>query len=427
MTKPKLPLFLRLLAVLIAGAALGYLLLCASFLLPAKPIADNVRASVPAINGEWGSGEESYEQLVKGYLSTQLDNSTDMSMMLSAAHESDESPMQRALNAYTYVTDGNAYKAFIEFGEGKELISASISRYWHGYLIILKPLLSLLSYMDIRVLLMMVQGALLIGVVAGLSKRGLGNAVWAFGLSLLCITPAITGFSLQFSTTLIVFLTAMLVLLHTPSERLSGTYLPMFFTVCGMAACYFDYLTYPIAAFGMPFTAAVLLKPESTAKLEWKRFIICGICWAFGYFGIWAMKWLLVIVFGNEQWFLPNLLAKISERSSHETSEFQLSYGLVLKSVFGVFAKRSYLIAAAATAIAVCVLLVKRIKCGAALSGMLGSIGGKSVLFAVAALPFIWYFFTQNHSYQHAFFTSRGLCVSVFALVSALAPRRTHV
>ena len=45
------------------------------------------------------------------------------------------------------------------------------------------------------------------------------------------------------------------------------------------------------------------------------------------------------------------------------------------------------------------------------------AIGAGTVLAlaAMALLPFIWYFFTKNHSYIHAFYTSRNLAVSVFA------------
>ena len=45
------------------------------------------------------------------------------------------------------------------------------------------------------------------------------------------------------------------------------------------------------------------------------------------------------------------------------------------------------------------------------------------VLFC-AALPFMWYMVLLNHSAEHAFFTYRALCVTLFAGVSMAIPGR---
>ena len=44
-------------------------------------------------------------------------------------------------------------------------------------------------------------------------------------------------------------------------------------------------------------------------------------------------------------------------------------------------------------------------------------------LLAVSLLPIAWYLFASNHTYNHAFFASRALCVTVFAIGSALIAR----
>lgn len=425
MTKLRLPLPIKLLLLLIAGIIVGFLLLLAAFALPAAPIERNVLASLPAYNGEWGLGEESYEQLVKGYQTTQLDNSTDCAMMMSAMHSSEESIVTRAVEAYVYTGGGTAYQTMLKYGRdggGGVLRSVPVSRYWHGYLVLLKPLLSVLSYMDIRLLLMIAQGAMLIAVAAGMCRRGLFNAVWAFALSLLCITPSITGFSLQYSTSLMVFLAAMLALLYIPKQKWTMRTLPVFFMLCGMTVCYVDYLTYPIVTFGMPIVLVTLMLPEQSAKREWHRLAVCGLCWALGYFGIWAGKWLLVVLFGNEPTFVSDLVAKLTERSGNTTPHEVLSYAAVIKSQLMVFAKKSYLIAAVAAALGFAAAWLRALTAKTDPGGARQGAGCRLVLLAVALLPFVWYFFTQNHCYQHAFFTSRGLAVTVFALAAALMP-----
>ena len=56
---------LRMCGILLAGVAVGFGLLTAVFMLPVDSMEQHVLESLPALNGEWGTGEESYEQVVK--------------------------------------------------------------------------------------------------------------------------------------------------------------------------------------------------------------------------------------------------------------------------------------------------------------------------------------------------------------------------
>jgi len=316
----------------------------------------------------------------------------------------------RAAEGYRYVVDGNAFAALIEYGKGDaaQMGTSAIARYWHGYLVFLKPLLCLMSYLDIRMLLAIVQGGMLAAVIAGMCKRGLSRYLPAFLLSMLCITPWTTAFSMQFSTVLVTMLAAMNALLYLPEKRFERHGLWLFFLLVGMLTSYIDYLTYPLASFGMPFVLCVLLWPLGSAKDEWKRFILCGVCWAVGYLGMWAGKWVIAAIFGNEKWFWANLFAKIGERSSDATADTVLSYATVLKTVIGVFFKRAYALIGAAAAIAWLTAFIRNRK-------HLHAPASATALAASSLLPFAWYFCTQNHSYIHAFYTSRNLAVTVFA------------
>lgn len=404
---------LRMACILLLGIIMGFALLLAVYSLPLEPIAANVRASIPAFNGEWGS-EDSYHQLVKGYGTTQLDNSTDAVMLLAAVHESDEPVVQQVISAGTYTSAGNSFSTLLDYGAGKQIHSVSVARYWHGYLVFLKPLLLVCSYLDIRMLLSIVQWLMLGMVIAGLCRRKLSNLVIPFLISLLCITPSATAFSMQFSTVLLTFLGAMLCLLYLP--RLRHEHLPILFLITGMVTSYIDYLTYPVAAFGMPFVLAVFLFPKQNAKEEFLRFVMLGVCWCAGYFGMWAGKWVIAGFWGSEKWFWPNLIAKITQRSASETRDISLTYGMVLKQVLSLFAKRAYLLVFAVAA----PIWGWRVFRSRRLPAKPISSGKSAVLLLCALIPFAWYFCTRNHSFNHAFFTSRALAVSVFAICALL-------
>ena len=418
------------LAVLLVGSTvIGFLLLLGVYAIPVERIARNVQLSVPALDDSWATGEIAYEQLVKGYLSTQLDNSTDANMMLAAAHDRDRSIVQMAVNPATYTLDGRCYPALLQFGQSGSagLTSNPIARYWHGYLVVLKPLLYFFSYMDIRVLLMVAEWLLVCAVLAGFAKRGLYRFIPAFALSLVVIMPSVAGFSLQFSTVYLLMLGLSLTLLYRPAilHKRGGT--AIFFMVAGMLTSYFDYLTYPIATFGVPFVIALLLQPTVSLKEALQRFLLALIAWLTGYFGLWAGKWLIAILLGEDSWFLANLLAKITERSAYAAEGATLSLLSVFQSVFGIFAKKAYL------TLGICVVIffgawLLRIHRRRRHPAMLNShvtdwrqpfhTGEVIAMVLTALLPLVWYAFTSNHTYDHAFFTSRALVVTAFAGLS---------
>lgn len=406
----------KLAATLVVGIVVGLMLLLAVYALPVEPMAQNVKASIPALNGEWGE-ELSYYQLLPGYITTQLDNSTDAAMLLAAVHENDEPLIVRIAQGYRYAGGENSFLGLLEYPEKGDTMSSNvIARYWHGYLVFLKPLLMVMSYLDIRMLLMITQTALMAAIGAGLTRRGQIRLIPAFLASLLCITPWVTGFSLQFSTVFCTVLVQLNVLLYVPEKKMKKCGLPMFFLLSGMVTSYVDYLTYPIATLGMPLCLCIFLYPAGDVKAEIKRFVLLCICWGVGYLGMWAGKWVIAGLFGSEKWFWPNLLAKIQERSSSESKDTVITYLDVLKKVIAPFIKRPY---AAAGLVGVIAWMVKYLRVRHLPASSKGS-GRMFVLLLTALLPFAWYFCTKNHTYQHAFFTSRGLCVAAFAAACML-------
>lgn len=414
MKRSLLQTLIRFALTLIAGIVAGFLLLLAVYALPVEPMEANVRASVPALNGEWRK-EESYDQLVAGYITTQLDNSTDAAMLLAAVNKSDKSLTAQVADSERANSSGNAFLTLMAYGENsEELSTASIARYWHGYLVFLKPLLLFLSYLDIRMLLMLVQGALLCAVIAGMCRRGLMSLLPAFLIGMIFITPSIAGFSLQFSTALFTALAAMIALLYLPKHSFDLSGCCMLFLLTGMTTSYVDYLTYPVATFGLPFVICLYLYPQKNWKDEITRLILCGICWCAGYFGMWAGKWVIAGMFGSDPWFWPNLFAKIGQRSSSSAAEITFGYADVVKSVFRPFCKRTYLLAA----VFVCVAWLWRYIRSLRLPSDRGWQARRLMLVLVALIPFAWFFCTKNHTYVHAFFTSRSLCVSGFAIAA---------
>lgn len=411
----------RLTLILLGGIALGFGLLVAAFCLPVEPMAQNVRLSIPTLDGTWGSGEEAAEQVVKGYQTMQLDNATDASMLLTAIHQSDTGAVDRAINVYTYRHEVyyTQYGTLMQYGQTglEDMNDTATTRYWLGYLIVLKPLLLFMTYMDIRVLNMLLQGLMLAGILMLMQQRGLGRYGLPFALAMCAVTPAITGLSLQFSTALWVMGLAMLVLLWKPDWVRHGVGDAAFFLVTGMATSYFDYLTYPLLTFGMPFVLWLLMNEDDSNRAVWKRLLRCGMAWCAGYAGMWVGKWAIAALAGNED-FWSSVVGSIETRTSAELRDAAITRWDALLATLKVYAKKPYLLLGVATAIGY----------GAALwrSRRRKTTGCRALygaLLAVATLPLIWFLLMANHTYIHAYFTCRALAVTAFGLLCAMSRR----
>ena len=110
--------------------------------------------------------------MMDGTEATQLDNWTDSLMLLNALFEKEGT---RTLEQDVYqpgYESGNPTESFILYEDGKKpLYTTSYSRYWHGYLVILKPLLTVMGYLGIRGLNRILQTLLMLATAVILWRR----------------------------------------------------------------------------------------------------------------------------------------------------------------------------------------------------------------------------------------------------------------
>ena len=131
--------------VLLAGGVIGLVLLMLVFSIPVERMLTNARASI-----EIFEKEGPFPQTVAGYKATTLDNYTDAWMLRNAFYDGEESAFQKSMHIYYkgYHSEeiNNVCESMIAYLNGKEGAERhSYARYWHGYLILLKPLLYFLT------------------------------------------------------------------------------------------------------------------------------------------------------------------------------------------------------------------------------------------------------------------------------------------
>lgn len=399
-------LVLRVLLFLFGGVFAGYLLLVMVFCLPLGRIRENVVKSAPSF-------ENGYHILVNDFITTKTDDYTDALMLLTAENENDRNPFTASIYSYHIGQDGKDPYDIINDLENPLNKHQAYSRYWHGYLLFLKPLLMFFSYNQIQIIISVLVILLIVGVIYLLRKRKMDKYIIPYTLAMTIMFPAVVSWSMQYFTVFAICnLAIMIELLSYEKIKQSNNYV-FVFLIIGMMTCYFDLLTYPVVTLGIPLLIWLMLcsKKESRTIVEnIKQLIFGSIAWCLGYFGIWVGKWALGSIITGKNLFDAAIKAA-ETRASSATEIEDISRTAAIEEAFkNVFTGPFWFIVMFLIIMIVAFLLMKKIK-----------INRKKVvdnlwILLVSLISVIWYLVIANHSYWHMFFTYRTLSIFVFAI-----------
>lgn len=402
--KSTLKLCLKAGIMLIGGIGLGSLLLILVYMLPLNPIREHVSQSVKVLDTE---GENPY--LIEGYKGSSLDNHTDALMLANASYRSDE-PFYKAAMLVERRTEDTDEDEPIEclkhdMADEPETEVTSYGRYWHGYLVLLKPLLCVMNYQQIRMLNTVIYIILLLVVLAGFWKRKMWRGALAFLLALSVMFPGSVMKSMQFSTCYYVGTIVCLVILAGYDRLREKERLVYVFLVAGMATSYVDFLTYPVYTVGMPLVLVCVLeeKPWSKRLLSLVKY---GAAWAVGYAGMWAGKWLVGSLITGRS-ILSDAVNMVNYRVTGDVT------GENINGIMAVL-RNGYVLANLRGVIVILLLMF-----GIIISLKKYKSKEKApccLLVLLSCMPVAWYLVIANHSYVHYWYTFRGLAVFVFAL-----------
>lgn len=378
--------------ILLCGILGGGILLSLVFLIPVNETNKEASYDIIAKEGWYpavpivsASLDTYFHSLLPGV----LDDSTD-ALMLRTALEPDEPNVIRAamdMRQYEY--------------------------YWHGYVTVLRPLLAVFDYGEIRVLNGMLQMLLVFFLCLLLKqKKGVVYALLALS-SYFLLMPLAMPFSLQYSWVFYITAGCLLCLvLGTGKRDMGGMRLYRLFLAVGMLTSFFDLLTYPLYTWGVPVIWLLLLSGED--KNQWhyvKQVIYTGLWWLLGYAGMWLGKFCLGSLVLRRNIFEKAFL----EAGLHlgvEDKVFSLSERLeVLYTNWKHYEYKLYVLLLAVWLLFVVVCTLQK--------GVRGNVKNKA-LALVGASPAVWYFSLTYHTRVHHFFTWRIWGIAVLAVSAVL-------
>lgn len=393
---------------ILAAALVGLMLLCAVYLMPTDQMDAHLYPSAAVIAKEGAFPHSD----ITGY----LDNHTDATILLNAAHKNTGSLLENVLQVKRYSVSGmspdESLVAIYQNGE-TEYVSESYQRYWHGYLVIVKPLLHVMDFSAIRVLNMVIGLGVVTFAVYLFLKRHLSHLIIPYILIILLLRPVGVFQSLQYSSCFYLMSASVIAMLLLKNPKKHAFYVFLF---SGIATAYFDFLTYPLATFGVA-AAVYYVRTEDSLKGKLLDFLNLFALWCVGYVGMWASKWILAALLSQGD-VLKEVAERLVMRSSLSADGGEM-YNL-WDAIGNNLAHLVNIPVMALMAVFVVVSLVvfrKR-------SGKLTKHHKHNlVLFGIlAALPIIWYAFTINHSVNHSIFTHKALVVTAFAGMCMASP-----
>ena len=294
-----------------------------------------------------------------------------------------------------------------ETGADTGLEPFSYARYWHGYLIWLRPLLLFLTYGQVRVANYLLFAALACVLLWQLGRAcGWRAAVW-FAVSQILVSCFFVPHQMQFFTCFAVAYAACIWVLARPRTPDS---LAVGLVVTGVCTAFLDLLVTPILTLGLPL-AVWLLDRRVREDTPLRRCgVVCGgaLCWGAGYALCWASKWVLAsLVTGQD--IIGDALHQASVRTSTDTWHgMELTWGNIIRFVWDTLSSHGLLIP----------LLLLAVICIAAFVLCLRSREAllRALPLALTALSApAWLCLLRTHSIQHGWFTWRALGVTLFA------------
>ena len=406
----------KALLLIILSAVVGTGLLILSEFLPAEPMDRNLEhsADIFQATGKFPN--------LHTWCSSRLDNYSDAIMLMMAGNVSADHPVEYAMMSYhpvmgeldpvqiitRHYIEGVPYEEYEPY-----------SRYWHGYGVIYRLLLQLFDYHRIRQLNMALQVGLILVLCAAMYRAGQQGKrmILPLLISYGMLAPAVMGLNLEYSLGFYISLFSVLTLLvlHRKGRIREKEYLVLLFS--GIGTAYWDVLTYPMAALGLPLAAAFFLDPEEKPCRTLARLFRLGLAWGAGYGLMWVSKWLIgtaLTGYNAVEEGLSTFLLRTGEEAYGEA----VTVGETLWRNLVYFFRTPVSFLFLAWLLGAGFLLVRRAVQTRTPARTLGRLLLPWLL--IACIPFAWCAVTKNHAYIHDWLASKAFIVSTMALMCGM-------
>lgn len=362
-------------------------LLFLSWTIPDKMVKYNVSYSLDFVSGEWVP--------IFTYANAScLDNVSDEVYMNNVIKEGGNE-------------DYNLFESMLDV--------KGYARYWHGNLLVLRPLFCFFNYLQIRYINMFLL-MLLVSMVFTKIKERLGWGIAISFMIAMCMSYVIIiPWSLHFSPVYyIMLLFIFFILLFYFRERKPNKDIWLLsFLIIGIFTNFFDGLSAPLLTLGMPLSIITLidLKHKDRREIAVDDVLLC-FYWGMGYALCWISKWVLASLVLHKN----VLFDAVKQAGLRVTGGEETVIDAIEKNLAGL--KMPYLSDTVEKWYgALAVILVLLILMSIMFIFRKKETKFPYPLMILTLLPYAWMCVFKGHSYIHFIFTYRIQMISIFCLL----------
>ena len=321
-------------------------------------------------------------------------------------------------------------KDFIDAVENKRQANTQYLRYWHGSMLILRPLLTIFNMEQIYLINKIALSILTLVLFIILFRKS-KKIAFIFLLALILVSSWYVAFCIEYSTTFYVMLIASIIAIIIDSKNKDSTNnanskLLKLSLITGIVTCFVDFLTTEILTLFVPLIFVLAIRKqegrEDTLKNTLQFVIKSCILWFIGYAGMWLAKWVLASIILNINaldYVKDNALLRIYGLQG--LNNYEELYGRVigknldtipLINVINVYIYRWELKLLIALILITALFFIdwKNLK----------KKKFSLVMLFIGIMPYFRYLILANHSYRHAMFTFRDQIITIMAILFVL-------
>ena len=274
-------------------------------------------------------------------------------------------------------------------------------RYWHGSTFVTRLLLTVMTFIDIRLLLYVLSSLLLLWCCAALWKHVGRSVALVVPFSLLMVNVFVLQFSMQFAPVLLIALVAMLWMVY--HREMTAQQCGLLFFIVGSLTTFFDLITVPSLTLGLPLVVWVAIQRQQDWRKGLWMVVSLALWWLAGYVLTWLAKWGLASLLTDKNIFVD---------AYGEASRWNRNSGSYIFEAMGTCLARLRWIYIVIPAVVLLVLAILRPRKGAWSVAMQYTV--------VLLVPFVYYCLMARPAWYHSWFNYRALVTAVAALLMGL-------
>lgn len=380
-----------------------------------------------ADSAEYFSSNENFRRTSGKRIDSIQDNYADSILLNVMWHVDSKDPVRTVIDTGYYDTEAaNPTKSLKEAVKNNLPANVNYTRYWHGSVIWLRPLLVFTDVVGARHIVFGVICVLLLALCLMLVYRRQYLAAVSLLLSMCGIQFWKLSLALEYQPAFLVALIMCILFVHYESK--GDNPLVVLSVISGVAVSFTDFLTTEIVTILLPLLIIMTIRATGQRIRTFKQEMIfagqCLLAWGISYIITFVAKWTVAsIVTGTSQFGMA--LSSVEERVAGTDGGETLPllnqiFGAPLSNISTLFMGHEYRLDYGSIIVGLILALM-----------VLGSIFYlfrtdscqktlALVCLVIGLLPYVRYMVLNNHSYLHVFFTYRAQCITIYALVAMI-------